>query len=68
MRKLTLEEREARLARNRAKLAGGEVTHEIHTTRPTATRTLAGGLMLGPIGAIAGFAWRKKHKVRVIKK
>jgi hypothetical protein len=39
----------------------------IEGRRPTLTRTVAGGIIAGPIGAIAGFAWRKKSKHNVYK-
>ncbi len=32
------------------------------SSRPTVTRVAAGGLLGGPIGALMGFAWRKKRK------
>lgn len=34
----------------------------IEGSKPTATRVLTGAVLLGPIGALAGFAFRKKTK------
>lgn len=31
--------------------------------RSTVTRTLLGGFLLGPVGALAGFAWKKRKPV-----
>lgn len=53
---------------NRAKqraAAGGyrpSPTIEVTTSRPTVTRVIAGGLLAGPVGALAGLAWWKKSK------
>ncbi len=38
---------------------------QIETRRPTVTRTVAGGLLAGPLGALAGFAWRKRTRENV---
>jgi hypothetical protein len=38
---------------------------QIETRRPTVTRVAAGGLLGGPIGALIGFAWRKKSKQNI---
>ena len=35
------------------------------TERPSVTRVLIGGLLLGPIGALAGYAAKKKKRTRV---
>lgn len=38
---------------------------EIETSRPTVPRVLAGLVVGGPIGALVGFAWRKRKRQRV---
>lgn len=43
----------------------GERSVEISTRRPTLTRTAAGLITGGPIGALLGFAWRKKDRQRI---
>lgn len=35
------------------------------TTRPSVMRVLIGGLLLGPVGAIAGYAAKKKQRTRI---
>jgi hypothetical protein len=40
----------------------GTQTIEYETRRPTATRTAAGFLLGGPVGALIGFAARKKER------
>lgn len=39
---------------------------EVVGRRSTVTRVIAGGLIGGPVGAIAGYAWKKKEKADVI--
>lgn len=44
---------------------GGDRQVEFSTRRPTLTRTAGGLLLGGPIGALLGFAWRKKDRQRI---
>lgn len=43
----------------------GERIVEISTSRPTLTRTAGGLLVGGPIGALLGFAWRKRDRQKI---
>ena len=50
-------------AKQRAAMGGPRSPRtEVTTSRPTVTRVIGGGLLGGPIGALAGFAWRKKKR------
>jgi hypothetical protein len=62
---LSEEEQTNRVKQRAARHGGGPPLpwrEEPTTSRPTVTRVVAGGLLAGPIGALAGFAWRKKTR------
>lgn len=56
-----------RMAEQHPELKQPDHIATVEGRRPTATRTAAGAIVGGPIGALIGFAWRKKtrNKVRV---
>lgn len=57
----TPEERAKRRAKHQKKPPFATVTG----SRPTAVRTALGFIFFGPIGALVGFAWRKKTRERI---
>lgn len=66
--RMTPEERhelDAAAASQRRSSAPSTGTVEVSTSRPTVPR-VAGGMLLGGLpGALLGFAWRKKQRVRI---
>lgn len=57
--------KEAKLAADRERFGQPKPTALIEARRPTVTRTVLGGILFGPLGALAGFAAQKKEKRKI---